>query len=143
MPLPEMIRLEAYFNFLNLPAVSRVGMMFEPAPTSGMYELFSSLFAKPRFSSFPKAVSDSGDEYSDHDGDERSEDAYNFLRAMAPGCSDIEEVVERHDHEKEAMLYKTVSDWIGKILEPENWLSTIGCETSGAYVDEASDEESE
>lgn len=118
-------------------------MMFEPPPTSGVYDLFSSLFAEPWNRSPAQAVSDSIDGYSDHDADERSEDAYNFLRALAPGCSDIQEVVARHDYEKEAARLKTISEWRDNVLEPESWFSAFDSGSRSTSVCEGSDEECE
>lgn len=119
--------------------------MFEAAPTSGVYDLFSRIFTDTWQQQPSHAESDS-DGYTDDDGNERSEDAYNFLRAFGPDCSDVAEVVARHDREKQAMKIKTVSDWRDGVLQCDLWFLEADSESHGASdrsVEEGSDEEQE
>lgn len=135
-----------YFNYLSRPNVSQVNLMFEPAPSLGVHDLFTRMFTDRWNQPVSHAGSDSGDEYSDHDGDERSEDAYNFLRTFGSGCSGVAEVVARRDSEKEAMRIKAVSEWRNKVLQPEDWCFELECEsraTNTGYLEEESDYEQE
>lgn len=133
------MRLEIYYNLLNRRAVSQVNMMF---PTRDVYNLFSRIFTDPWKQ---QAGSDSGTEYSEHDGDQRSEDAFNFLRAFGAGCSDVAEVVARHDREKRAMKIKTVCEWREQVVEDENWFFGLDCESrevgDGCLGEQSGDEE--
>lgn len=94
-------RLELWHNSLSLPTSTLVAPMFEPAPTAAVYNLFAGIFGDT-------AYSDDSDEDED---DERSCDAYAMLRAMAPGCPEIEEVVEKHDRAERERKAELVREW--------------------------------